>query len=203
MAQKKWSHLFLLFLFLGFLIWSLIKPEKGYIVWLLESLPAITVFFIVIFTYHKFRLTTLSYAIITLLSILTFIGGHYSYSKVPLFNWIRDHYDLSRNHYDRFGHFLKGLMVIVIRELLIRKTTLTISKITTFIALCITLSIGALYEIIEWGSTKIAGGTNATKDFMGMQGDKWDAQWDMTFLLIGSILAALLFTKLHNKFVKK
>jgi putative membrane protein len=203
MTKQTGVHLFLLLIYLAFLIWSLIKPKEGYIVWLLESLPALAVLLIILFTYKRFRLTTLSYVIITILSILTFIGGHYSYSKVPLFNWLKEHYDLSRNHYDRFGHFLKGMIVIVIRELLIRKTPLKISKITTFIALCITLAIGALYEIIEWASTKITGGNSTTQDFMGMQGDKWDAQWDMTFLLIGSILAALLLTRFHNKSVKK
>jgi putative membrane protein len=178
------------------LIWSLIKPEEGYRVWLLEGLPSVIILMIVISSYNKFRFTTLSYVIITLLVILTFIGGHYSYSKVPLFNWVKDHFDLERNHYDRFGHFLKGLMVIVILEILLRKTTLLKSKTTNFIALCITLSIGAFYEIIEWLSTKLVRGGKVTENFLGMQGDIWDAQWDMTLLVVGSILSVLLFTKL-------
>lgn len=185
------------------LIWSLIKPGEGYMVWLMEVLPSVIVLIFLILIYNKFRLTTLSYVIITLLAILTFIGGHYSYSKVPLFNWLKDYFDLQRNHYDRFGHFLKGLMVIVIMEVLLRKTTLLKSKTTTFIAICITLSIGALYEIIEWASIKIAKGGKATKDFLGMQGDIWDAQWDMSLLLVGSILAILFFAKLLYKRLEK
>ena len=31
-------------------------------------------------------------------------------------------FDLNRSHYDRFGHFIKGLFTIVIIEILIRKT---------------------------------------------------------------------------------
>jgi putative membrane protein len=185
------------------LIWSLIKPGEGYLVWLMEVSPSIIVLIFLISIYNKFRLTTLSYVIITILVILTFIGGHYSYSKVPFFNWIKDYFDLQRNHYDRFGHFLKGLMVIVIIEVLLKKTTLLKSKTTTFIALCITLAIGAFYEIIEWASTSIAKGGKATKDFLGMQGDIWDAQWDMFLLLVGSILAVLFFTKLLYKSVEK
>jgi putative membrane protein len=185
------------------LIWSLIKPSEGYMVWLMEVLPSIIVLIFLITIYNKFRLTTLSYIIITLLILLTFIGGHYSYSKVPFFNWIRDYFDLERNHYDRFGHFLKGLMVIVIIEILLRKTTLLKSKTTAFIGLCITLAIGAFYEIIEWASTTIAKGGKATKDFLGMQGDIWDAQWDMFLLLVGSILAVLFLTKLLYKAVEK
>jgi putative membrane protein len=201
--KRNTIHFFLLFIVMVVLIWSLIKPNEGYMVWLMEVLPSIFVLIFLILIYNKFRLTTLSYVIITLLVILTFIGGHYSYSKVPFFNWIREYFDLQRNHYDRFGHFLKGLMVIVIIEVLLKKTTLLKSKTTNFIALCITLAIGAFYEIIEWASTTIVKGGKATKDFLGMQGDIWDAQWDMFLLLVGSILAVLIFTKHLYKNVEK
>jgi putative membrane protein len=201
--KRNTMHFFLLFIIMAVLIWSLIKPNHGYMVWLMEALPSIFVLIFLISIYNKFRLTTLSYVIITLLVILTFIGGHYSYSKVPFFNWIREYFDLQRNHYDRFGHFLKGLMVIVIIEVLLKKTTLLKSNTTNFIALCITLAIGAFYEIIEWASTTIVKGGKATKDFLGMQGDIWDAQWDMFLLLVGSILAILIFTKHLYKNVEK
>ncbi|MCM3691422.1 DUF2238 domain-containing protein [Neobacillus niacini] len=200
MSGKKGSsiHFFLLFVVILVLIWSLIKPEEGYLVLMMEVLPSVLVLVFLISRYNQLRLTTVSYVIITLLVILTFIGGHYSYSKVPLFTWVKDYFDLQRNHYDRFGHFLKGLMVIVIIEILVRKTALSKSKTTNFIALCITLAIGAFYEIIEWVSTKIGKEGKATKDFLGMQGDIWDAQWDMTLLLVGSILS-LIFTKILYK----
>ncbi|MEH7085167.1 DUF2238 domain-containing protein [Neobacillus drentensis] len=204
MAREKGSsiHFFLLFVVMLVLIWSLIKPEEGYMVLLMEVLPSVLVLIFLVSKYNQFRLTTVSYVIITLLVILTFIGGHYSYSKVPLFSWIKDYFDLQRNHYDRFGHFLKGAMVIVIIEILLRKTALLKSKTTNFIALCITLAIGAFYEIIEWASTKIGKEGKATKDFLGMQGDIWDAQWDMTLLLVGSILS-LFFTKILYKKLEK
>jgi putative membrane protein len=203
-SRKKGSsiHFFLLFVVMVVLIWSLIKPEEGYKVLLMEVLPSVLVLVFLIARYNQFRLTTVSYAIITLLVILTFIGGHYSYSKVPLFTWIKDYFDLQRNHYDRFGHFLKGLMVIVIIEILLRKTVLLKSKTTNFIALCITLAIGAFYEIIEWASTKIGKEGKATKEFLGMQGDIWDAQWDMSLLLVGSILS-LIFTRILYKGLEK
>ena len=204
MSRKKGSsiHFFLLFVVMLVLIWSLIKPEEGYRVLLMETLPSVVVLIFLISTYNRFRLTTVSYVIITLLVILTFIGGHYSYSKVPLFTWIKDYFDLQRNNYDRFGHFLKGAMVIVIIEILLRKTALLKSKTTNFIAVCITLAIGALYEIIEWVSTKIGKEGKATKDFLGMQGDIWDSQKDMALLLVGSILS-LLFIKILYRSLEK
>lgn len=204
MSHKKGSplHFFLLFVVMLVLIWSLIKPEEGYLVLLMEISPSVLVLIFLVSKYNQFRLTNVSYFIITLLVIITFIGGHYSYSKVPLFSWIKDYFDLQRNHYDRFGHFLKGALVIVIIEILLRKTALVKSKTTNFIALCITLAIGAFYEIIEWASTKIGKEGKATKDFLGMQGDIWDAQWDMALLLAGSILS-LFLTKILYKELEK
>lgn len=195
-------HVILLFIVLIIFIWSVIKPAS-YLDWLAEVSPAVVAIIIVVAIYNKFRFTTFSYIIIAILSILTFIGGHYTYSEVPLFNWIKEEFHLKRNDYDRFGHFLKGLMAIVIREILIRKTPLVKGAWLTGITISIMLAIAALYEIIEWLSTKFSKGSNVAKDFLGMQGDRWDAQWDMLSAFLGTILTLLLFTKLHDKLLKK
>jgi len=195
-------HVILLLIVLIIFVWSVIKPVS-YLDWLAEVSPAVVAIIIVVAIYNKFRLTTLSYFIIALLSILTFIGGHYTYSEVPLFNWIKEEFHLQRNDYDRFGHFLKGLMAIVIREILIRKTPLVKGAWLTGITISIMLAIAALYEIIEWLSTKISKGSEGAKDFVGMQGDRWDAQWDMLSAFLGTILALLLFTKLHDKLLRR
>ena len=83
-------HVLFLLLVVAVIIWSVIKPVR-YLIWIMEVLPAIVGLVIVIATYKKFRLTTLSYFIISILSITMFIGGHYTYDDVPLFNWIKDH----------------------------------------------------------------------------------------------------------------
>lgn len=191
-------HFFLLLVVLLVFIWSVIRP-LDYVSWLAEVAPAIVALIIVITTYHRFRLTSLSYFIIAFLCILTFIGGHYTYSEVPLFNWIRDEFDLNRNNYDRFGHFFKGLSAIVIRELLVRHIQLFKGFWLSSITVSIVLAIAALYEIVEWLSTKLPIGKKVTNDFLGMQGDMWDAQWDMSLAFVGSILALTFFSKLHDK----
>jgi putative membrane protein len=195
-------HLFLLLVVTAVFIWSAIKPAS-YLTWLLEVSPAVAGLIIVIAAYNKFRFTTLSYIIITILAIIMFVGGHYIYSKVPLFDWIKDAYDLKRNHYDRFGHLLKGLFAIVLREILLRKTPLTKGPWLFTIVISMSLAIAALYEIIEWLVSKISKGGEASKDFLGIQGDIWDTQWDMLCSLIGSIVALLIFSKLHNRLLKK
>lgn len=194
-------HLTLLAIVLIVFTWSVIKPSS-YLDWLAEVSPGVVAITVVVCIYHKFRFTTFSYIIIALLSILTFIGGHYTYSEVPLFNWLKEEFHFQRNHYDRFGHFLKGLLAIVIREILLRKTQLTKGAWLTGITISILLAIAAFYEIIEWLSTRISKGSKGTKDFLGMQGDRWDAQWDMFLALLGTILTLLFFTKLHDKYLK-
>ncbi len=200
--KHKKIHVMLLLIVLIIFVWSVIKPAS-YLDWVAEVSPAVVAIVIVIAIYNKFRFTTFSYFIIALLSILTFIGGHYTYSEVPLFNWIKEAFHLKRNDYDRFGHFLKGLMAIVIREILIRKTPLVKGAWLTGITISIMLAIAALYEIIEWLSTRISKGGKGAQDFLGMQGDRWDAQWDMLSAFLGTILTLLLFTKLHDRLLKK
>lgn len=196
------SHILLLMVTIIVFIWSAIKPLQ-YSDWVLEVSPAVVGIIVVIASYNRFRLTTLSYFIICILAILTFIGGHYTYSKVPVFNWLKDHFDLHRNNYDRFGHFLKGMLVIIIRELLLKMTPLTKGKWLIFISISISLAISAFYEIIEWIFTKIAHGGKTAKNFLGTQGDIWDAQWDMMLALIGSILAYWLLHKFHDRLLRK
>lgn len=168
--------------------------------WILEVGPSVIILIVVISFYKKVRLTTLSYFIIALLAILTFIGGHYTYDDVPLFDWLQNQYDLKRNDYDRFGHFMKGLVAIVFREILLIKTSLTPGKWVQFLAFCMTLTVSASYEIIEWIAAQIA--RRKTKDFVGAQGDIWDAQWDMSLTLIGSIIALWLLTRWHNRLIR-
>jgi putative membrane protein len=198
--NKKSVHLLLLIIVIAFFIWSVINP-KHYFIWMLEVGPSVVGIAAVLILYNKMRFTTFSYAIIAFLMILTFIGGHFTYDDVPLFDWIQSHFDLKRNDYDRFGHFIKGLLIIVIREILIRKSPLPIGKWVQFIAVSMTLAISALYEIAEWIAGSLSKRTS--KDFVGAQGDIWDAQWDMTLTLVGSLIALIFLTKLHNRLLQK
>lgn len=200
--EKRNVHIFLLVIVLTVFTWSAIKPAY-FPIWTAEVAPAIVVIAAITFLYKRFPLTTLSYTIIAFVTILMFIGGHYIYSNVPLFDWLKEHFDLKRNNYDRFGHLMKGLIVINIREILMRKTPLYKGVLLNWIALAVTLSIAALYEIIEWFFAKLTGGGKAAEDFLGAQGDIWDSQWDMFLTFSGAVLALLLFTRMHNRMLER
>jgi len=193
-------HVFLLLIIVVVFIWSSIKAVD-YFTWFLEVTPAVLGILILLITYPKFHFTTLSYLIITLLAIFMFIGGHYTYARVPLFNWFKEVFHTQRNEYDRFGHFSKGFFAIVIREVLIRKSCLQPSKWLIIITLSFILAISALYEIIEWLASEVLG--RSAKDFLGTQGDIWDSEWDMSLAFVGGMMCLLLLSSLHNKFPRK
>nr|WP_259545298.1 DUF2238 domain-containing protein [Heyndrickxia oleronia] len=200
MKNVKFSHFFLFIIIIIFLLWSVIQAND-YFTWMLEVSPAVIGLLVLLFTYTRFRLTTLSYLIITILVVLMFIGGHYTYADVPLFSWLKGEFHLQQNNYDRFGHFAKGSFIIVIRELLLRNTCIKPSKWMICITLSIILAISAIYEIIEWLVAKIVG--RSAKSFLATQGDVWDSQWDMSLTFIGAILSLLLLSKLHNRIMNK
>ena len=204
MVKQKvaWVHIVYLFIAVIVFIWSAIKPVD-FFDWMLEVSPAVIGIIVAIASYRKFRLTTLSYTIIFILVILIFIGGHYTYSRVPLFDWLKDQFDFQRNHYDRFGHFFKGMFVIVFREILLRMTPLTKGKWLFIISISFSITTSAIYEIGEWIFTKIAHGGKTAKNFLGTQGDIWDAQWDMMLNLIGALIAYVLLSKLHDRLLKR
>ena len=194
-------HIVLLCIFIAVFIWSLINPMDLF-TWFLEVLPAVIGIILIIITYKRFRLTNIVYLLILIHSIILIIGGHYTYAEMPAFNWLRDTFDLSRNYYDRLGHFAQGFIpAIILREILLRTSPLRRGKLLNILVICTCLSISASYELIEWGVAEATG--SAADAFLGTQGDVWDTQWDMFFALIGSISSLLLFTRVHDKFLKQ
>ena len=157
---------------------------------------------ILTFTHSKFEFTRLSYFLMWCHAIILMIGGHYTYAEVPLFNLIRDAFDLTRNHYDRVGHFAQGFFpAMIARELLIRTSPLCAGKWLFFLVTCTCLAISALYELIEWW---VAMATGAAADaFLGTQGDVWDTQWDMNWALLGAIVAQILLQKIQDRHLNK
>lgn len=191
----------LLLLLCALLIWSAINT-KEYFTWFLEVLPAVLGILVLIFTFKKFRFTNLLYLLIFFHCAILIIGGHYTYAEVPLFDWIRDVLNQSRNNYDKLGHFAQGFVpAMIARELLIRKEVISKKNWLPFIIVCIALAISAAYELIEWAVSVATG--EGGDSFLGTQGYIWDTQSDMLYATIGAIVALLTLTKIHNKQLSK
>ncbi|MDH4024630.1 MAG: DUF2238 domain-containing protein, partial [Desulfuromonadales bacterium] len=130
--------------------------------------------------------------------IILMVGGHYTYAEVPLFDWLRDWFDLERNNYDKVGHFVQGFVpAIIAREILIRKQVVSGKGWLTFIIISVCLAISAFYELIEWWVALMSG--ESAEAFLGTQGYIWDTQSDMMYALTGAIMALLLLSRWHDK----
>jgi putative membrane protein len=191
---------FLIISFFAVMIWSFIRPYD-LAVWFLEALPAMAAFLLLAVTFKRFRFSNLAYILIWMHCIVLLIGAHYTYAEVPLFNWIRDHYNLKRNSYDGVGHFSQGFFpAIVAREILIRKSVVR-NRWLAFVVVCIVFAFSAFYELVEWW---VALATGSVGDaFLGTQGDVWDTQKDMALCLIGSILSLVLLSRIHDRSMQK
>lgn len=190
-----------LLIYFSVFIWSVINP-KDIFTWFLEVIPAIIGLIILAFTYKNFRLTPLVYTLILIHSIILMVGGHYTYAQVPLFDFIKEVFNQDRNNYDKLGHFAQGFVpAMVAREIIIRKSIITISSWRNFFIVSFCLAFSALYEIIEWQVAVFS--NEAADDFLGLQGYIWDTQSDMAWALFGTILALILLAKYHDKELKK
>src|SRR5438128_183546 len=90
--------------------------------WVLEVFPVFIALPLLWATRERFPLTTLLYALIAVHAIVLMAGGAYSYARVPLGFSIQEAFGLSRNPYDKIGHFMQGFMpAILAREILVRR----------------------------------------------------------------------------------
>jgi len=190
-----------LLVFAAVLAWSAINPAD-YFTWFLEVLPAVIGLLVLLATRKSFPLTSLVYVLILVHCIILMVGGHYTYAEVPLFDWIRDSFDLSRNNYDKVGHFAQGFIpAMVAREILIRKQVVLVRSWLAFLVVCFCLAFSAFYELVEW-AVAVATGDSA-EAFLGTQGYVWDTQSDMAFALVGAITALLLLGRWHDRQLQK
>ena len=168
------------------------------VTWVLEVAPILIAVPILLLTARRFPLTPLAYRLIFVHALILMLGGHYTYAEVPAGFWMKRMLGLARNPYDRLGHIAQGFVpVIVVREVLIRRSPLRPGKWLTFLVLCVCLAISALYELVEWWAAVIGGeGADA---FLGTQGDQWDTQWDMFLALLGAASALLLLSRVHDR----
>jgi len=187
----------LLVLWFAALAASGLQPHDR-LTWGLEVFPVIIGAALMVPTHSTFPLTRLLYLLIFVHGLILILGGHYTYARVPLGFWLQDLIELSRNPYDRIGHFAQGFIpAILAREILLRKTPLAPGKMLAFLVVSVCLAFSAFYELLEYGAA-VALGTEST-DFLGTQGDPWDTQSDMLMALIGAIAALVLLSGFHDR----
>ncbi len=163
-------------------------------VWIAEIIPVVIVFGLLVATYKKFRFSNSSYLFMAFWLIWHTIGGHYTFANVP-FDFVTEFIGAERNHFDRIGHFSVGFYAYPMLEITLRKRWC--GKIFAgFFAVFFIMSIAAAYEIVEWWYAAAEGG-EAGIEFLGSQGDIWDAQKDMLADTLGAFFALVIFYTLR------
>lgn len=200
--SSRTYHIVLLISVLAFGAWSGIAPLDTRLTWVLETAPFMMALPLLLLTYKRFPLTSLTYTLIAIHAMILMLGAHYSYAKVPIGFWMQDWFGWTRNNYDKIGHFMQGFgPTIYTREILARTSPLRRGKWLGFISIAVPLAFSAVYEIIEWLAS-LSDPTD-TEAFLGTQGYIWDTQSDMFLCLIGSMVALIVLTKWHNKYLLK
>ena len=179
------------------LVWSGIAPFDR-LTWLMEVVWVVVGLPVVLWAWRRFPLTRLLCWLLVLHACVLLYGGHYTYAETPLGDWFQDTFALSRNNYDRLGHFVQGFVpAILVREILLRQTPLRPGGWLFVMVSSVCLAFSACFEFIEWWSALALG--TAADAFLATQGDVWDTQWDMLLALIGAVLAQVLLSRLHDR----
>lgn len=195
--MRKYYILIALF-FIG-LITSAINPHD-YFTWMLEVFPGVVGLLILVFTFKKFRFSDLTYVLILIHCYILFIGGHYTYAEVPLFDWIKELFHQSRNNYDKVGHFAQGFVPsMIIREIFIRNQIVKKGAWLSFLTVCVCISVSVFYEFLEWFVAIVSG--QSAEAFLGTQGYVWDTQSDILYATIGAICMLVFVSRAHDRVV--
>ena len=183
------------------LVWSGIAPYDR-TTWWLEVMPVLIALPILFLTRRRYPLTPLLYVLLFLHGLVLIVGGAYTYARVPLGFELAEWLDLSRNPYDRIGHFFQGLVpALLAREILLRGDYVRGRGMLAFIVVCVVLAVSASYELIEWGAALALG--QGADEFLGTQGDPWDTQSDMFCALLGALSTLLLFARGHDRALRR
>ncbi|HYQ43666.1 MAG TPA: DUF2238 domain-containing protein [Polyangiaceae bacterium] len=181
-------------------LWS---PPAGRASWFLEVTPGLAMVLCLGLAYRRMPLSHWVYVGVFVHVLILIYGGYYTYALTPLGNWAKDTFHLARNHYDRVGHVALGVFpVFMTREILLRKTPLGRGGWLSFLSVSVVFAFAAFWELLEWWTTLVVAADTGSA-FLGSQGDVWDAQWDMFLALLGAIVALLVASRAHDRFIAR
>ena len=164
-----------------------------------ELLPLLAVLVVFAVRIRRFRFTDLSYGLLTWFFLIQCVGGRYTFAEAPFPQCLMTWLGLERNPVDRIGHFFQGFVpAILLREWLIRRRGMQAGGTVFWLVTGCCLGFSASYELLEMATVRLFY-PDAGPEWLGMQGDPWDAQMDMTMAVGGAALAQLLLARWHDR----
>ena len=192
----------LVVIFFMFWIALAINPVNSGI-WALENILVVMVFLVVLWLDRHYSFNNWTYLSLTVFVILHLFGAHMTYNAMAYFTWYSDWFGWERNYYDQVIHLLFGLMVFVPFFEIFYHQGIS-KKLSYLIAFLFITGVGAWYEILEWIIMVLfCKQPDEVCSEAITQGDIWDAQKDIAYAIIGSIIALLLHSLWGRKISKK
>jgi len=198
MFMKWYPHLLAIVFSITFIALGVNPVDRD--VWIVEVIPIVITFLILLTTFNKFRFSNYSYTLMALWMFWHTVGGHYTFANVP-FDFVTELFGFERNNFDRIGHFIIAFYAFPMAELVVRQKWAG-PILASFFGLFFVVTIATSYEVIEWLYAVTDGG-EAGMEFLGSQGDVWDAQKDMLADTLGAIFSLVLFWFIRPDLVKK
>ena len=173
-------------------IWSAIRPwHPGD--WMLENVMTAVGLIILFSIYRKLPFSRMAWCLSVLFLCLHEVGAHYTYAEVPWREWWAgltggpavEAVAGQRNHFDRWVHFLYGLMLFVPWQEVFQRLAGARGFWSFAWPLLFVIASSTLYELIEWAAAVVFGGELGMA-YLGTQGDVWDAQKDMALAALGA-----------------
>jgi len=161
--------------------------------WFAENLTVWIIIGILVGLYAAgIRFSAAAYLFASVLIYLHTIGGHWTFANVP-FDWVTDLFGFERNHYDRMAHFTVGFYAFLIAEWLWEKRLVANRFLLFTYPVFVIATVAMTYEFVEWWYAAGATTMEAAQNYLGSQGDIWDAQKDMLADTLGAIVVVLAF----------
>jgi putative membrane protein len=193
MSHRRYVFLLLIALSVLWAVLAIAPNDRAD--WLLENVLLVAAIAFLAATYRSFPLSRVSYTLIFVFLCLHTIGAHYTYAQVPYDAWFEQLTGRTfnsvvgweRNNFDRVVHFSYGLLLSYpIREVFLRVANVR-GFWGYFLPLDLTMSTSMIYELIEWAAAAVFGG-ELGMNYLGTQGDVWDAHKDMALASLGALI---------------
>jgi len=162
--------------------------------WLLENIIVFVAVPLFVLTARRLRFSDFTYTCLFAFFVLHAIGAHYTYSLVPYADWwqaLGGGAPEGRNHYDRFVHFIYGLLVTPAAVEVFEHYGRYSRPWAFLMPWMFMAGHSVIYELIEFVAA-IAFGGDLGQAYLGTQGDVWDSQKDMGLALAGATLTLVL-----------
>ena len=174
-----------------------VKPYSR-VMWCTENFFSLAIVAALVILYRKgVKFSNMAYLLMAIYLYCHTIGGHYTFARVP-FSFVTEFFGFERNNFDRMCHFMVGFFAYAGLEYYESRNLIKGRALAIFLVVMAIFGVAAVFELVEWLYAEVAA-PQAGADFLGSQGDIWDAQKDMLCDGTGAIFSSIIYLIVNRK----